>query len=202
MAIDVVLPRLNSYFRTLAENSPDMIARFDRQNRHIYANPADAELYDRSPEEIIGKTHSELGMDPELVKFWKEHHENVFITGKPETMEFRYISPQGKEYYFNTRIVPEFVSDEVNSVLAISRDITDIKETETKLKETLDNLENLVKERTAELEKAYKSLKESERSLAEAQKWLILEIGNGILYLISCSGLLKCIVFLDLVLQN
>ncbi len=163
-------------FRTLAENSPDMIARFDRQNCHIYANPADAELYDRSPEEIIGKTHSELGMDPVLVKFWKEHRENVFITGKPETMEFRYMSPQGKEYYFNTRIVPEFVNDQVNSVLAISRDITDIKETETKLKETLDNLENLVKERTAELEKAYKSLKESERSLAEAQK--MAHIGN------------------------
>jgi PAS domain S-box-containing protein len=163
-------------FRTLAENSPDMIARFDRQNRHIYANPADAELYDRSPEEIIGKTHSELGMDPELVKFWREHSENVFITGKPKTMEFRYTSPLGKEYYFNTRIVPEFVNDDVNSVLAISRDITDIKETETKLKETLDNLENLVKERTAELEKAYKSLKESERSLAEAQK--MAHIGN------------------------
>jgi len=163
-------------FRTLAENSPDMIARFDRQNHHIYANPADAELYDRSPEEIIGKTHSELGMDPELVKFWREHFENVFITGKPKTMEFRYMSPRGKEYYFNTRIVPEFVNDEVNSVLAISRDITDIKETETKLKETLDNLENLVKERTAELEKAYKSLKESERSLAEAQK--MVHIGN------------------------
>ena len=163
-------------YRTLAENSPDMIARFDRQNRHIYANPADAELYCRSPEEIIGKTHNELGMDPELVKFWREHYENVFITGKPETMEFRYIAPQGKEYYFNTRIVPEFVNYEVNSVLAISRDITDIKETETKLKETLDNLENLVKERTAELEKAYKSLKESERSLAEAQK--MAHIGN------------------------
>ena len=32
-------------FRTLAENSPDLIARFDRQNRCIYANPAIAELY-------------------------------------------------------------------------------------------------------------------------------------------------------------
>jgi PAS domain S-box-containing protein len=49
-------------------------------------------------------------------------------------------------------------------------DITRRKEVEAKLKETLDNLENSVKERTAELEKAYNSLKESEKSLAEAQK--------------------------------
>ena len=67
-------------------------------------------------------------------------------------MEFHYTSPQGKEYYFNTQIVPEFVDGEVTSVLAISRDITDIKEAEAKLKETLDNLEEKVKERTAELE--------------------------------------------------
>ena len=91
-------------------------------------------------------------------------------------MEFHYTSPQGKEYYFNTRIVPEFVDGKVTSVLAISRDITDIKEAEAKLKETLDNLEKLVKERTAELEKAYNSLKESEKGLAEAQR--MAHIGN------------------------
>ncbi|MGB9939101.1 PAS domain S-box protein [Methanosarcina sp.] len=163
-------------FRTLAENSPDMIARFDRKNRHLYANPAAADTCGCSQEEIIGKSNSELGMNPEQVKFWGRHYEKVFATGKPEKIEFHYTSPQGKEYYLNTQIVPEFVDGRVTSILAISRDITDIKETGTKLKETLDNLENLVKERTVELEKAYNSLKESERSLAEAQK--MAHIGN------------------------
>jgi PAS domain S-box-containing protein len=55
-------------------------------------------------------------------------------------------------------------------------DITERKKAEVKLKHTLDNLDKLVKERTAELEKAYNSLKESERSLAEAQQ--IAHIGN------------------------
>ena len=44
------------------------------------------------------------------------------------------------------------------------------------MKETLDNLENLVKERTAELETAYNSLKKSEKSLTEAQE--MSHIGN------------------------
>ncbi|MDD3873613.1 MAG: PAS domain S-box protein [Methanosarcina sp.] len=48
--------------------------------------------------------------------------------------------------------------------------ITERKKAEARLKETLDNLEELVKQRTAELNKAYNSLKESERGLAEAQK--------------------------------
>ena len=163
-------------FRTLAENSPDVIARYDRQNRHMYANPAAEETYGYPRERIIGKSHGELGADPEMVKFWEEHHQNVFATGKPEKMEFHYKFPEGKEYYFNTRIVPEFVDGEVISVLAISRDITDIKEAEARLKETLDNLEELVEERTGQLEQAYKSLKESEERLAEAQK--MAHIGN------------------------
>ncbi len=170
------LIRSENKFRTLAENSPCVISRFDRQNRHIYANPASAGPYSCSPQEIIGKTHTELGMDPEQVKFWEGHHENVFTTGKPDTMEFQYTSSQGKEYYFSTRIVPEFIDGEVTSILAISHDITDLKEAEARLKVAYDNLEKLVEERTIQLDKAYNSLKESEKGLAEAQK--MAHIGN------------------------
>lgn len=59
--------------------------------------------------------------------------------------------------------------------------ITERKEAEVKLKQTLNNLEKLVQERTIELEKAYGSLKESERGLAEAQKWHTSETGIGVL---------------------
>ena len=55
-------------------------------------------------------------------------------------------------------------------------DITERKKAEEALKKAHDNLEEKVKERTAELEKAYNSLKESEKGLAEAQK--MAHIGN------------------------
>ncbi len=170
------LLRSETEFRALAENSPDVIARFDRQNRHIYVNPAAAEVYGYSQNEIIGKNNQELGKGPEQIKLWEQNYQSVFATGEPRTMEFQYISPQGKEYYFNTRIVPESVNGKVTSVLAVSRDIKDIKKAEFRLKETLDNLETLVEERTSEVEKAYYSLKESERSLSEAQK--MAHLGN------------------------
>ena len=163
-------------YRTLAENSPDVIARLDRQKRYIYANPAAEEPYGWSLNEIIGKTHDELIIDSEEVKLWERHHEDVLTTGKNKIIEFYHISPQGKKYYFNTQIVPEFVDGEVTSVLAISRDITDILEAETRLKETLESLEEKVKERTAELEEAYNLLKESEEGLSEAQR--MAHIGN------------------------
>jgi PAS domain S-box-containing protein len=55
-------------------------------------------------------------------------------------------------------------------------DITERKEAEDALKQANDNLDKLVKERTAELEQAYKLLKESEKGLSEAQR--MAHIGN------------------------
>jgi PAS domain S-box-containing protein len=54
--------------------------------------------------------------------------------------------------------------------------ITKHKQAEEDLKKVHGNLEKLVEERTAELEKAYISLKESEKGLAEAQK--MAHVGN------------------------
>jgi len=165
-------------FRTLAENSPDLIARFDRQNHCLYANPAITLFYDipliatfygLSAKEFASKNNLEVHIEPEMMKLSEKQRDNVFSTGKPEAMEFHYTSPQGQEYYFDTKVVPEFIGGKVVSVLVLSRDITIIKDVEAKLNEK-------VKERTAELEKAYNSLKESETGLAEAQR--IALIGN------------------------
>jgi PAS domain S-box-containing protein len=67
-------------------------------------------------------------------------------------------------------------SPKYGDFIAIFSDITNRKEIEAKLKETLDSLDVKVKERTAELEEAYNSLLENEIRLNEAQK--IARIGN------------------------
>jgi PAS domain S-box-containing protein len=182
---NVILHDSVTGFRALAENSPDLIARFDRQNHCLYANPAIteisdiplvAEFYGWSLNEFSKKTNLEAYIDPEMVKFSEKQFANVFTTGEPEAMELHYTSSQGKEYYFDTKIVPEFYCGKVVSVLSISRDITNIKEAEIKLNETLDSLEETVEERTADLKEAYDLLKESESSFAEAQR--MAHIGN------------------------
>ncbi len=64
-------------------------------------------------------------------------------------------------------------------------------------------MEEKVKERTAELEIAYNSLKESEKGLAEAQK--MAHIGNWDWNILTDKlhiGLTNCIVFLDSILKN
>jgi PAS domain S-box-containing protein len=60
--------------------------------------------------------------------------------------------------------------------LEIAKDITERKRAEQALKKAHDTLEEKIKERTAELQEAYNSLKESEERLAEAQE--MSHLGN------------------------
>jgi PAS domain S-box-containing protein len=73
----------------------------------------------------------------------------------------------------------KFTSDDtyfLSSVAFLIAQVFERKTAEEALKEAHDSLEEKIKARTSELEKAYESLKESENGLAEAQK--MAHIGN------------------------
>ena len=66
--------------------------------------------------------------------------------------------------YFIVSVSPLHNSEgKLTECIHVARNINERKEAEKTLKKAYDNLEKLVKERTSQLEKAYKSLKESEK---------------------------------------
>lgn len=123
-------------FRTLAENSPDIITRLDRNLRHIYVNPAITKATGWKPELLIGKTHLELGLTEEIYSYWQERLKQTLETGKPNYFEFNFLAPDGIHYY-ESRVVPEFAADgSVQSLLSIASDITERKQAELALRES------------------------------------------------------------------
>ncbi|MGL5870769.1 MAG: PAS domain S-box protein, partial [Xenococcaceae cyanobacterium] len=133
-------------FRTLVENSPDIIARLDSQLRHLYINPAIEQISELSRTTIIGKTYRELDLPQDLVTLLEESGRSVFATRREKIIEFRLQTLKG-EKYFRVRIVPELASDgTVCSILTISPDITTIKAAETQIKASLKEKEVLLKE--------------------------------------------------------
>ena len=138
-------------FRALAENSVDVIMRFDRGHRHLYANPVVEQQTGIPVNEFIGKTHEELGFSKELVGLWEEAIERVFVSGEPNRVEFQL--PNG--IWIDWLLVPERDGDgAVTSVLTTAREVTDRKRAEEELARHRDRLEELVAERTADLERA------------------------------------------------
>ncbi len=142
-------------FRTLAEHAPDIIARFDRDCRHLYINSRIEEALGISRENILGKTQRELGYPENLVRFWNKKISEVFSKKKEINIQYEVSTPTG-EKYFESSLVPELNDrGEVETVLGLSRDITHFKETEQKINQLNTRLE----EQTRELKKANDELK-------------------------------------------
>jgi PAS domain S-box-containing protein len=122
-------------FRALAENSPDVIDRLDREMKHIYLNPAGAQLYGKPVGSIIGKTIEETGLPEAYRRLLKERIQKVFETGQP--MEVEDFLPTNKDTrFYQSLCVPECgVDGTVANVLVVSRDLTDLKRAEDALHE-------------------------------------------------------------------
>lgn len=129
-----LLHRRQQEFRALVENSPDIVVRFDRNLRHLYVNSAMEQLTGIPVNAFIGKTNRELGMPESLVTSWDKALHQVFLTGEEQTIEFDLMTVNGM-CYFQSRIVPEFAQNgEVQTLLGVTRDITDRRKTEEALR--------------------------------------------------------------------
>ena len=135
--------------------------------RCIEVNPAFECYLGMKREQMLGKTILETlpNVNPTALEKYAE----VATSGKP--IHFEILSQETNKYLDIYAFRPE-----KGKLALILRDITEKKEVEIKLAQTLNNLENLVEKSTVELQNAYNLLKESEKSLAEAQR--MSHIGN------------------------
>ena len=114
-------------YRTLAENAPDIIARFDRNLRYLYVNSAVEKINGLSPKDFVGKTSEEIGLPTKLAESWNKVLQNVVQTGKEEKGEIEFPNPTGTRTYQYV-IVPEFsVNGAVETTLSLLKDITERK---------------------------------------------------------------------------
>ena len=121
-------------FKALVENSPDIIARFDSNLRHVYVNPAIETATGMRPQEFLGLTHRELGGPAAVVDEWEKLLNRVFETAQELEIEYPFCGPRGNRYY-HSRLVPEPGADgSVQFVLKVSRDITERRRIEEQLK--------------------------------------------------------------------
>jgi PAS domain S-box-containing protein len=131
---EAALARRERELQTLADNTPDILTRFDRQLRHVFVNAAVERITGRAANEFIGKTNRELGMSVELCDMWDAAVVAVFDKGETVSREFSYETCKGLRH-FSTALVPErAASGEVVHVLGVTHDRTVEKEAQDALR--------------------------------------------------------------------
>lgn len=132
-------------FRSLANNSPDVIIRFDNSLNFIYANPAIKVPTGKSADAIVGTQLSDLSLSPQYYQLWKTEITKVFKTKKSVTFQSEFKTFHNKIFYYHAHLVPEFThSGSVDSVLCTLRNITDLKRVEQSLKKNQERIQNLL----------------------------------------------------------
>ena len=147
-------------FRTLAENMPDYVVRYDTQCRHIYKNAAIVRT-------LAGAAMAGPSQAPTTyvadrtgtIVTYKEVLRRVISTGEPASIIVAYDEGPFDEQIHSIRLVAERDdSGTIISAIAIGRDITRIKETERQAKESRDKLRELVARNTSAREDERKSI--------------------------------------------
>lgn len=134
-------------YRTLAENTPDNIIRYDRDCRVLYMNPALASSLAPGVLPVLGKTLCEAYPKSGESETAQRLIEQVIATGNGAEMEVSALHANGEMHTHHIIYVAERGSSgEIVGALGIGRDITQRKLAERQLAEYRQRLEGLVAE--------------------------------------------------------
>lgn len=124
--MEETLAKREQEFRTLVENSVDRVARYGRDLRRLYVNPAFAALVTGGADALIGRTPTECPGGANALTY-ENKLAQVFAEGRGTEFESKWTDRAGREMCSLISLTPEFdARGEVSSVLSVGRDITEL----------------------------------------------------------------------------
>jgi len=150
-------------YRSIIENVQDAYSRVDKEGIVIMASPSAARIYGfNSPKEMIGIPVLSIYKNPEDRNLLME---KLNSKGKVEDFESVALKKDGTSFPVSINAQLRYANGEIRGAEAFVRDITQRKQLEKELRQARDNLEEMVEERTIELEEAMNELKRSNKEL-------------------------------------
>jgi PAS domain S-box-containing protein len=129
-------------FRSLAENIPDPVFRYDRNGRRLYANPASGVISGHPVAALVGALPSDghLLMSGDAAKLM-DGIRQVFKSNKSLSLDLVSLDRDGKRREYQMLLTPEHnESAEVAAVLGLARDTTAIRDAERRMVEFVAHL--------------------------------------------------------------
>lgn len=133
--------------------APANIAMFDRDMRYLAASRQYVQNFLLPEDRIIGHSHYEFF--PELSQKVREIHQRCLAGAHEHNDALLYTRTDGTSDWLKWQMLPWYEEDGlIGGVMLMTEIITDRRQAEEKITRLNDQLENRVKERTTELEKA------------------------------------------------
>jgi two-component system aerobic respiration control sensor histidine kinase ArcB len=128
-------PNNENYFFNVINNLPEYIYWKDKKLVYQGCNKHVAEYLGlKSPNDIIGKTDNDFGWNEERIDFLNLIDKTILENGNSNTTEDIIPSADGRVRIMLTTKLPSYsIQGEIDGILGISTDITELKEVEKKI---------------------------------------------------------------------
>ncbi len=125
-------------FRSLVENSPDIITRYDRDCRRTYVNPAYLRETELALPQLLGATPEQRSPLPDdSAEALQALLRRVLDSGAVEAIDVVWRKADNVDHWYNIYAFPELDREgRVASVMTVSRDITERKQSEEILRQS------------------------------------------------------------------
>lgn len=162
----VLRQRQNARYDAVVESAPDPILTFDSEGLIQLANPAAAQEFGYAREELMGQPLARFLQNPEA---WAATWPAV-LEGRPVAWPLELVVRRcdGSASHVDAS-ASRWLSDARVYVTAILRDVNQRRAAESQLRQLNETLEERVRERTAELERAHEQLRQSQKMEAIGQ---------------------------------
>ena len=129
-------------YRLMNDASLDFIYSYDRSGRFTSANRSLCAVLNKSDNQIIGRTHTELGFPDAQCRDWEELHKRVYETGTTVTAFTSTPMPDGTIRQYEVVLNPLHDSTgTITGITGTTRDITERKQQELALLKNSEELQ-------------------------------------------------------------
>ena len=133
--VETLLEESRQQYRSLFEYSPDIVSMLDLNGTITNLNPQFEKITGFSRDEYIGRNLADLIPDTQR-QIVLDKVANVVENQSPQMFELELLHKNGKPLIFQSTSLPIIVNDQIAGIICNSRDVTELRETEERLRRT------------------------------------------------------------------
>jgi PAS domain S-box-containing protein len=133
---EMELSRREKYFRTLTENSLDVVAILDREQNYSYVSPSVKNVMGYEPSELIGQKGIALVHPDDVAQMTESFKKALGNPSLPVWVQYRYQHKDGEWYRHEAHCQNRFDDPDIRGMVAHCRDVTDRWQAEEDLRQS------------------------------------------------------------------